>query len=121
MQVPIVSVVHDPPAEGDFLRAAAVWGKMEVKNGVDHRLQVIKEFESRSTDHLHIVVQDGTIREGYDLPLISVCGILRNVGSVSLFGQFVGRGVRKLLQSYVGEGIPISPADNVCHIVTHAM
>ena len=97
---------------------AVTHGLATISKDKEERDTIMQEFENRAGD-VHIVVQDGTIREGYDLPYISVVGILRNAGAVSLFGQFVGRGVRKLVQSFVGEGVPISPSDNVCHIVTH--
>jgi len=44
---------------------------------------------------LQILVTCGKLLEGYDKHFISVCVILRNVGSSTMFSQFIGRGTRR--------------------------
>uniref|UniRef100_A0AC34QS19 Helicase C-terminal domain-containing protein n=2 Tax=Panagrolaimus sp. JU765 TaxID=591449 RepID=A0AC34QS19_9BILA len=52
----------------------------------------LKEF--KETDDKRIMVVCKRLTEGYDNSNVSVCAILRNIGSDILFSQFVGRCIR---------------------------
>ena len=65
--------------------------------------------------------QVDTLGEGYDLPILSVVGILRPYMSLPPFYQFIGRATRVMTPNAMGASEAKMPnrMDNVAHIITH--
>lgn len=67
------------------LKAIEYYGNIKDKN---------KKLQQFETGHYDIIVIVKLLLEGYDHPLISVCGVCRNISSPLVFSQFVGRSFR---------------------------